>query len=39
MVKEKFKKWLNDPKVRKAINEKVVPTVKKEIEKRKAKNK
>ncbi|MBM7585468.1 hypothetical protein JOC86_002010 [Bacillus pakistanensis] len=39
MIKEKVKKWFNDPKVRKAVNEKVVFTVKKEIEKRKLENK
>ncbi len=35
MLKDKFKKLINDPKVQKAVKEKVIPLVKKEIEKRK----
>ena len=35
MLKDKFKKLINDPKVQKAVKEKVIPFVKKEIEKRK----
>lgn len=31
----KFKKLLSDPKVQKTVKEKVIPLVKKEIEKRK----
>ncbi|SIS00058.1 hypothetical protein SAMN05878482_108213 [Peribacillus simplex] len=34
-MKDKFKKLINDPKVQKAVKEKVIPLVKKEIEKRK----
>lgn len=33
----KFKKLVNDPKVQKTVKEKVIPLVKKEIEKRKTK--
>ena len=35
MLKDKFKKLINDPKVQKTVKEKVIPLVKKEIEKRK----
>ena len=35
MLKDKLKKLINDPKVQKAVKEKVIPLVKKEIEKRK----
>ena len=35
VLKDKFKKLINDPKVQKAVKEKVIPLVKKEIEKRK----
>jgi hypothetical protein len=34
-VLNKFKKLVNDPKVQKTVKEKVIPFVKKEIEKRK----
>jgi hypothetical protein len=34
-VINKIKKLINDPKVQKAVKEKVVPLVKKEMEKRK----
>ena len=34
MLKDKFKKLISDPKVQKAVKEKVIPFVKKEIEKR-----
>ena len=33
--KNKLKKLINDPKVQKTVKEKVIPFVKKEIEKRK----
>jgi hypothetical protein len=35
VLKDKFKKLINDPKVQKTVKEKVIPLVKKEIEKRK----
>ena len=35
MLKDKFKKLINDRKVQKTVKEKVIPLVKKEIEKRK----
>ncbi len=35
VLKNKLIKLINDPKVQKAIKEKVIPFVKKEIEKRK----
>jgi hypothetical protein len=35
VLKDKLKKLINDPKVQKAVKEKVIPLVKKEIEKRK----
>ena len=34
MLKDKLKKLISDPKVQKAVKEKVIPFVKKEIEKR-----
>ena len=34
MLKDTFKKLISDPKVQKAVKEKVIPFVKKEIEKR-----
>jgi hypothetical protein len=34
-VINKFKKLINDPKIQKAVKEKVLPLVKKEMEKRK----
>lgn len=37
MVMKKVKKLLKDPKVQKAIKEKVVPAIKKEMQKRKTK--
>lgn len=37
MVLNKVKKLLDDPKVKKAVKEKVVPAIKKEIQKRKSK--
>ena len=33
VLKNKFKKLINDPKVQKTVKEKVIPFVKKEIEK------
>jgi hypothetical protein len=39
VFKDKIKKLINDPKVQKTVKEKVVPLVKKEIDKRKGKNK
>ena len=35
VLKNKLKKLISDPKVQKAVKEKVIPFVKKEIEKRK----
>lgn len=35
MLKDKLKKLISDPKVQEAVKEKVIPLVKKEIEKRK----
>ena len=35
VLKNKLKKLINDPKVQKTVKEKVIPLVKKEIEKRK----
>lgn len=37
MVLKKVKKLLDDPKVKKAIKEQVVPAIKKELRKRKSK--
>jgi hypothetical protein len=34
MLKDKLKKLISDPKVQKAVKEKVIPFVRKEIEKR-----
>ena len=34
-LKDKLKKLINDPKVQKTVKEKIIPLVKKEIEKRK----
>ncbi|MDQ0221161.1 hypothetical protein J2S21_004320 [Peribacillus cavernae] len=38
-MKNKFMKLINNPKVQKTVKEKVIPLVKKEIEKRKTNNK
>jgi hypothetical protein len=37
MIIKKVKKLLEDPKVKKALNDKVIPAIKKEIKERKSK--